>query len=69
MKYEIVSCIWALLLTFGSQMIEQSLPPQSRQFYIRVRAQKHEQAMADYREKLIGLRTENAARGSLSSGQ
>ena len=50
-------------------MIEHSLPPQSRQFYIRVRAQKHEQAMADYREQLIGLRRENAAPGSLPSGQ
>jgi len=50
-------------------MIEQSLPPQSCQFYIRVRAQKHEQAVADYREQLIGLRRENAARGSLLSGQ
>jgi hypothetical protein len=59
----------ALLLRFGNQMIEQSLPPQSRQFYIRVRAQKHEQAMADYREQLVGLRRENAARGSLPSGQ
>jgi hypothetical protein len=50
-------------------MIEQSLPPQSRQFYIRVRAQKHEEAMADYRERLTALRRENAARGSLRSGQ
>lgn len=50
-------------------MIEQTLPPQSRQFYIRIRAQRHEQAMADYREQLIGLRRENAARGSLPSGQ
>jgi len=49
-------------------MIEQCLPPQSRQFYIRVRAQKHEEAMAVYRERLIGLRSENAARGSLLSG-
>jgi hypothetical protein len=49
-------------------MIEQCLPPESRQFYIRVRAQKHEKAMADHREQLIGLRRENAARGSLLSG-
>jgi hypothetical protein len=50
-------------------MIEECLPPQSRQFYIRVRAQKHEGAMADHRERLIRLRAENAARGSLLTGQ
>jgi hypothetical protein len=49
-------------------MIEQCLPPQSRQFYIRVRAQKHEGAMANHRERLMGLRAENAARGSLLTG-
>lgn len=49
-------------------MIEQYLPPQSRQFYIRVRAQKHEEAIAARREQLIELRRMNAARGSLLSG-
>ena len=50
-------------------MIEQCLPPQSRQFYMRVKAQKHEDAVAARSEQLIGLRRENAARGSLPSGQ
>lgn len=50
-------------------MIEQCLPAQSRQFYIRVRAQKHEEAMANYQERLTSLRRESAARGSILSGQ
>lgn len=49
-------------------MIEQCLPPQARQFYIRVRAQKHEGAGADHRERLIRFRAESAARGSLLTG-
>jgi hypothetical protein len=50
-------------------MIEQYLPPQSRQFYMRVKAQKHEEAIADHRERLGVLRAESAARGSLLNGQ
>jgi hypothetical protein len=50
-------------------MIEQCLPASSRRFYIRLRAQKHEEAMARHREQLISLRSENAARGALPSGQ
>lgn len=58
-----------LLLRPGSQMIAQCLPPQSRQFYIRLKAQKQEEASSRYRERLTGLRSEHAARGSPLSGQ
>jgi len=37
--------------------------------YIRVRAQKHEEAMANYQQRLTSLRSESAARGSVLSGQ
>jgi len=50
-------------------MIEQCLPASSRRYYIRLRAQKHEEAMARHRERLMSLRRENAARGALPSGQ
>jgi hypothetical protein len=50
-------------------MIEQCLPASSRRYYIRLRAQKHEEAMERHREQLISLRRENAARGALPSGK
>ena len=50
-------------------MIEQSLPASSRRYYIRLKAQKREDAIARHREQLISLRRENAVRGALLSGQ
>jgi hypothetical protein len=50
-------------------MIEQCLPMSSRRYYIRLRANKWEQAMARRKEKLTSLRCEIAARNALPSGQ
>lgn len=50
-------------------MIEQCLPMSSRRYYIRLRAQKQEAAMARYQERLTSLRCEYAARNALPSGQ
>jgi hypothetical protein len=50
-------------------MIEQCLPMSSRRYYIRLRAQKWEQAMARHKEQLTSLRREIAARNALPSGQ
>jgi hypothetical protein len=49
-------------------MIENCLPPAVRGYYIRVRAQKWEDALAKYRHQLTELRCENAARSPLVSG-
>ncbi len=50
-------------------MIEQCLPMPSRRYYIRLRAQKWEEATARHREQLTSLRREIAARKALPSGQ
>ena len=50
-------------------MIEQCLPMPSRRYYIRLRAQKWEEAMARHKEQLTSLRGEIAARNALPSGQ
>ncbi|HEV2486064.1 MAG TPA: hypothetical protein VGT08_11080 [Terracidiphilus sp.] len=50
-------------------MIEQCLPMPSRRYYIRLRAQKWEAAMARHKEQLTSLRCEIAARNALPSGQ
>ena len=50
-------------------MIEQCLPIPSRRYYIRLRAQKWEEAVARHKEQLISLRREIAARSTLPSGQ
>ena len=50
-------------------MIEQCLPMLSRRYYIRLRAQKWEKAMACHKEQLTSLRREIAARNGHPSGR
>ena len=49
-------------------MIENCLPSAARGYYIRVRAEKWEEALAKHRSQLTELRSVNAARSPLVSG-